>query len=236
MEVSVTWQTYVDKLNLNMLKLPFSKKSFGLVELIVALAIVVVILTLSTVGINSLRESFQLNSGTQELFNAISLARVYAENNVTFKNPDNGDQIQVPDGYMVEIGNSDSEFENGEITQNVKIKACVLLNDIKTFSEQSIDGNVKCYDYLNKAIDVDLAGVEIIKDTVSNVDGCARILFSVQENEIFVIVQGSGGGRKFGGPTKFNSTTTCGVSVRGINSGVSTRIVVNPVNRTVKKI
>ncbi len=222
-----------------MSKLPISKKSFGLVELIVALAIVVVILTLSTVGINSLKESFQLNSGTQELFNAISLARTYAENNVTFKNPDNGNQIEVPDGYMVEIGNSDDgSFELGELTQNVKIKACVLQNNVKAFGGESIGGNIKCYDYLNKGIETDLAGVEIMKDTKSGVDGCARILFTVQSNEIFVIIQGlvEGGGKFGGGSTVFKSDTSCGVSVKGINSGVQTRILVNPVNRTIKKV
>lgn len=236
MEISLTWQTHIDKLNLNMLKLPLSKKSFGLVELIVALAIVVVILTLSTVGINSLRDSFQLNSGTQELFNAISLARVYAENNVTFKNPDNGNQIEVPDGYMVEIGNSDDgTLGSGESIQNVRIKACVLKNNAKTFLNQSIGINVKCFPYLDKGIENDLTGVAIEKDTLSDVGGCARILFTVQQNEIYVIIEGSGGG-KFGGPTIFSSDTSCGISVRGINSGVGTRILVNPVNRTLKKV
>lgn len=237
MEFSLTWQTHVDKLNLNMFKLPKYRKSFGLVELIVALAIVVVILTLSTVGINSLRESFQLNSGTQELFNAISLARVYAENNVTYK--DAGGNIKVPDGYLVEIGdNDDGSFETGVMTQNVKIKACVLKPNIPDFAGESIGGNVDCYPYIDKVIETDLTGVEIIKDTKSNIDGCARILFTVQTNEVFVIIQGlvEGGGKFGGGSTVFKNDMSCGLSVKGINSGVQTRIVVNPVNRTIKKI
>ena len=229
MEVSVTWQTHVDKLNLNMLKLPISKKSFGLVELIVALAIVVVILTLSTVGINSLRESFQLNSGTQELFNAISLARTYAENNVTYK--DAGGNINVPDAYMVKIGVVDND-----VSANVSINYCNLppkpapgFDDglPHEFSDGIAKDNIDCKPYTAKVIEVDLSGVEILKDQVQEILGCSEIYFTVKDSEIYIVQNGDA--------TLYN-TIPCGVSVKGINSGVKTRIVVNPVNRTVKKI
>lgn len=218
-----------------MLKLPNLKKSFGLVELIVALAIVVVILTLSTVGINSLRDSFQLNSGTQELFNAISLARVYAENNVTYKDGDGN--IKVPDAYMVEIGDftttpgNIAEIEG--VISNVQIKYCNLNPIKKDFEGQTVDGiNLKCEIYQNKGIENDLAGVEIIKeeytDNNKNIySPCSYILFTVQGNELYIS----------SGPTEgLLKTSPCVVTLKAINSGVKNRIAVNPVNRTIKKL
>ncbi len=218
-----------------MLKLPYSKKSFGLVELIVALAIVVVILTLSTVGINSLRDSFQLNSGTQELFNAISLARVYAENNVTYK--DTNGNIKVPDAYMVEIGDytttpgNISEIEG--VINNVQIKYCNLNPIKKDFEGQTVDGiNLTCEIYQNKGIENDLAGVEIIKEEYTDnnktiYEPCSYILFTVQGNELYIS----------SGPTEgLLKTSPCVVTLKAVNSGVKNRIAVNPVNRTIKKL
>lgn len=213
-----------------MLKLPFSKKSFGLVELIVALAIVVVILTLSTVGVNSLRESFQLNSGTQELFNAISLARTYAENNVTYKDPLTN-QINVPDAFMVKIGVADDD-----VSANISINYCNLppkpapgFDDglPHVFSDGIAKDNLDCKPYIAKAIEIDLVGVEILKDQVQEISGCSEIYFTVKDSEIYIIPNRE---------TTLSNITPCGISVRGINSGIKTRIVVNPVNRTMKKI
>ena len=205
-----------------MLKLPFSKKSFGLVELIVALAIVVVILTLSTVGINSLKESFQLNSGTQELFNAISLARVYAENNVTYK--DVNGNIKVPDSYMIKIGNDENDPSS-----NVSMYYCNL--PVTTPPTIFYDGqdfsNLECNIYKEKVIEVDLAGVEILKDQVNEITGCSNILFTIQGNELYIVQDKVG---------VLYSSISCGLSVKGANSGVKTRILVNPINRTIKKI
>jgi len=229
LEFSLTWQTLIDKLNLNMFKLPKYRKSFGLVELIVALAIVVVILTLSTVGINSLRESFQLNSGTQELFNAISLARVYAENNVTYK--DAGGNIKVPDAYMVKIGLADDD-----VSANVSINYCNLppkpapgFDDglPHAFSDGIAKENIDCQPYTAKVIEVDLSGVEILKDQVQEISGCSEIYFTVKDSEIYIVQNRD---------TSLYNTIACGVSVRGINSGIKTRILVNPINRTIKKI
>jgi hypothetical protein len=212
-----------------MLKLPYSKKSFGLVELIVALAIVVVILTLSTVGINSLKDSFQLNAGTQELFNAISLARVYAENNVTYKDGDGN--IKVPDAYMVRIGVADDD-----VSSNVSINYCNLppkpgpgFDDglPHSFLEGISKENITCNSYSLKAIEVDLSGVEILKDQVQEIDGCSEIYFTLKESEMYIV--------KNRDATLYN-TVSCGISVKRINSEVKTRILVNPVNRTIKKL
>jgi hypothetical protein len=218
-----------------MLKLPLSKKSFGLVELIVALAIVVVILTLSTVGINSLRDSFQLNSGTQELFNAISLARVYAENNVTYKDIDGN--IKVPDAYMIEVGNyttipgNISEIEG--FINNVQIKYCNLNPLKKDFEDQLVDGiNVKCEMYQKKGIENDLVGVEILKEEyIDNnktiYEPCSYILFTVQNNELYIS----------SGPAEgLLKTSPCVITIKGVNSGTKNRIAINPVNRTIKKL
>lgn len=212
-----------------MLKLPISKKSFGLVELIVALAIVVVILTLSTVGINSLRDSFQLNSGTQELFNAISLARVYAENNVTYKDADGN--IKVPDAYMVKIG-----VEDDDVSNNVSINYCNLppkpapgFDDglPHVFSDGISKDNLDCQTYSAKAIEVDLSGVEIVKDQVQEISGCSEIYFTVYGSEIYIVQNRD---------SAILNSVACGISLRGINSGTKTRIVVNPINRTIKKL
>jgi len=219
-----------------MLKLPNSKKSFGLVELIVALAIVVVILTLSTVGINSLRDSFQLNSGTQELFNAISLARVYAENNVTYKDPLTN-QIKVPDAYMIEIGDftttpgNIAEIEG--VINNVQIKYCNLNPLKKDFEGQTVDGiNLKCEIYQNNGIENDLTGVEIIKEEFTDNDKtiyepCSYILFTVQGNELYIS----------SGPAEgLLKTSPCVVTLKAVNSSVKNKIAVNPINRTIKKL
>ncbi len=212
-----------------MLKLPYSKKSFGLVELIVALAIVVVILTLSTVGINSLKDSFQLNSGTQELFNAISLARVYAENNVTYKDVDGN--IKVPDAYMVKIGLIDDD-----VSANISINYCNLppmpANGIDDglphfFFDGMSNEYIDCETYTAKAIDVDLSGVEILKDQVEESLGCSEIYFTLKDNEIYIVQNRD---------TVLYNTISCVVSVKAVNSGVKNRIAVNPVNRTIRKL
>lgn len=159
-----------------MIKLFTAQKAYSLLELTVSLAIIAILLSMSTLGLLSLRESLQVNSATQGLYDSLQLARSYAINNVTYW--DQGTLAPlVPTMYVISLKASGNPVDlkycnlpNNSVIANINPSNCAL-----------ITGNV---------FESDISGVGITGNPGSN--PCSEIGFLTGTGEIFVKKSGGG--------------------------------------------
>ncbi|MEI6886732.1 MAG: prepilin-type N-terminal cleavage/methylation domain-containing protein [bacterium] len=160
-----------------MIKLFSAQKAYSLLELTISLAIISMLLVMSTVGLISLRESLQVNAATQGLYDALQLARSYAINNVTYMNTDTNTP-EVPTMFTISLGSTEG---------TVKLMYCNLQTNQKVASI-SLDSNCTTID--DNVFETDISGVNI-SNQISDGLGCEAVGFLTGTGEIYVKQTGS---------------------------------------------
>ncbi|MEI6462206.1 MAG: type II secretion system protein [bacterium] len=184
-----------------MIKLFSAQKAYSLIELTVSLAIISILLTMSTIGLISLREGLLLNSATQGVYDAVQLARSYAINNVTYWNTDSATP-EIPTMYVITLGSPIS-------LMYCNLPTNTAISDINVGSD--------CALTTGSIFDSDIGSVSI-NNNLTN--GCEAVGFLTGTGEMYVKQLGSS--NKFYNSSNLNGATQdkaiCDFAIQNVDS------------------